>query len=313
MTDVLDIFKALADEARLRIIHVLGAAELSVAELVSVLAMPQSTVSRHLKPLRDCQLVDTRREGTSVYYRRGSYFSDQGFTEVIGERLAQLGTAHRDLAAVQEVLELRRRRSKNFFDEIAGRYESLTEPGGGWRAVAFALGFAFSGKSVADIGCGEGDLSMLLARFAKRVVSVDMSAQMLAVLKEKAARFGCGHKIVTRQGGIEALPLEDESVDAVLMSQVLHHAAQPQLAITEASRVLRPGGQLVLLDLARHDQEWVREQWADQWFGFSDQELSGWLAAGGLTVERIETLPGNTPEMPVLIAVAAKAAGAGHE
>lgn len=309
MTDVLDIFKALADEARLRIIHVLGAAELSVAELVSVLEMPQSTVSRHLKPLRDCNLVDTRREGTSVYYRRGSYFSDHGFAEVIGERLSQLSTANRDLAAVQEVLDLRRRRSKDFFDEIAGRYESLTEPGGGWRAVAFALGFAFSGKVVADIGCGEGDLSLLLARFARQVYAVDMSGQMLGVLKEKAARFGCEQRIVTREGGIEALPLEDESVDAVLMSQVLHHAAQPQQAIAEAGRVLRPGGQLILLDLARHDQEWVREQWADQWFGFNELELEGWLSAAGLSAERIETLPGNTPDMPVLISVAIKNQG----
>jgi ArsR family transcriptional regulator len=224
----------------------------------------------------------------------------------MGMRLAQLPTSHRDLAAVQEVLELRRRRSKDFFDEIAGRYESLTEPGGGWRAVAFALGFAFSGKTVADIGCGEGELSLLLARFAERVISVDLSEQMLAVLTEKAVRFGCERKITTKQGGIEQLPLEDASVDAVLMSQVLHHAAQPQRAVAEAARVLRPGGKLILLDLASHDREWVREQWADQWFGFHAPELESWLKAAGLSSIQIEVLPGNVPEMPVLIAVAGK-------
>ncbi len=306
MSDILEIFKALADEARLRIVHVLGVAELSVAELVSVLDMPQSSVSRHLKPLRDADLVDARREGTSVYYRRGACFSDQSFASLISDRLSQIPTAQADLVAVQEVLELRRRRSTDFFDEIAGRYESLTEPGGGWRAVAFALGFGFSGKVVADIGCGEGDLSLLLARFADQVVSVDLSAQMLAVLHEKAKRFGCENRILTKQGGVENLPMEDASVDAVLMSQVLHHTAQPKKAIAEASRVLRKGGQFILLDLARHDQEWVREQWADQWFGFAEAELGGWLDSVGLTVNRIDTLAGNTPEMPVLITVATK-------
>ena len=119
---------------------------------------------------------------------------------MISDRLSQIPTAQSDLVGVQEVLESRRRRSTDFFDEIAGRYESLTEPGGGWRAVAFALGFGFSGKTVADIGCGEGDLALLLARFADQVIAVDLSAQMLAVLHEKAKNFGCENRIANEIG-----------------------------------------------------------------------------------------------------------------
>ena len=158
MDNILAVFKALGDEARLRILRAVEIAELSVAELVSVLKLPQSSVSRHLKPLRDSDLLDTRREGTSVYYRRGSVFQDAAFAQLLSEKLSELPGASRDRAAVDRALALRRKESTKFFDEIAGRYGSLTQPGGGWQGMAAALAAGFSGKTVADVGCGEGDL-----------------------------------------------------------------------------------------------------------------------------------------------------------
>ncbi|QHI68617.1 ArsR/SmtB family transcription factor [Tichowtungia aerotolerans] len=306
MENLLDVFKALSDEARLRILRAVEIAELSVAEIVTALKMPQSSVSRHLKPLRDSGLLETRREGTSVYYRRGPVFQDASFAQLLSEKLAELRGASRDRAAVDKVLDQRRKESTKFFDEIAGRYGSLTEPGGGWRGMAAALAAGFSGKTVADIGCGEGDLTLLLARFAKRVTAIDLSAQMLRVVQERSAEAGVAGRVAAEKGDLEKLPLKANSEDAVFVSQVLHHAARPGRALKEAARTLKPDGQLILLDLSRHEQEWVRDEWADQWLGFDEKELRGWLKEAGLKIKIFQTLEGPETAFSVLMVVAEK-------
>jgi ArsR family transcriptional regulator len=306
MDNILAVFKALGDEARLRILRAVEIAELSVAEIVQALDMPQSSVSRHLKPLRDSGLLETRREGTSVYYRRGPVFQDAAFSQLLSEKLAELRGASRDRAAVDRALELRRRESTRFFDEIAGRYGSLTQPGGGWRGLAAALAAGFEGKRVTDIGCGEGELTLLLARFAERVTAVDLSSQMLRVVKERSEESGLAGRVSVEEGDLEHLPLQDGSQDAVFVSQVLHHAMRPALALKEAARILKPGGQVILLDLSRHDQEWVREQWADQWLGFDESELRGWLVDAGLKIKVFEALEGPEPAFSLLMAVSEK-------
>lgn len=306
MSTLLDIFKALGDEARLRILRAVEISELSVAEIVSALKMPQSSVSRHLKPLRDSGLLDTRREGTSVYYHRGPVFQDASFAQLLTEKLAELPGASRDRAAVDKILEQRRRDSAKFFDEIAGRYGSLTQPGGGWRGLAAALAAGFKGKNVADIGCGEGDLTLLLARFAKRVTAVDLSAQMLRVVQERSVEAGVSKQVSVEKGDLEKLPLKVDSQDAVFVSQVLHHAPRPEKALKEAFRILKPDGQLILLDLSRHDQEWVRDEWADHWLGFDEKQLRGWLKEAGFSVQIFQTLEGPEPAFSVLMVVADK-------
>lgn len=308
MDNLLDVFKALGDGARLRILRAVEIAELSVAEIVQALQMPQSSVSRHLKPLRDSGLLETRREGTSVYYRRGPVFQDAAFAQLLSEKLAELRGASRDRAAVDKVLDQRRKEGTKFFDEIAGRYGSLTEPGGGWRGMAAALAAGFSAKSVADIGCGEGGLTLLLARFAKKVTAVDLSAQMLRVVQERSAEAGVSGRVAVEKGDLEKLPLKANSEDAVFISQVLHHAARPGKALKEGARILKPGGQMILLDLSRHDQEWMRDEWADQWLGFDEAELKGWLKDADLQVKVFQTLEGPEPAFSVLMVVAEKIA-----
>ncbi len=306
MDNILAVFKALGDEARLRILRAVEIAELSVAELVSVLKLPQSSVSRHLKPLRDSGLLDARREGTSVYYRRGLVFQDAAFALLLSEKLSEFPSASRDRAAVDRALALRRKESTKFFDEIAGRYGSLTQPGGGWQGMAAALASGFAGKTVADIGCGEGDLTLLLARFAKRVTAVDLSAQMLRVVQERCKEAGVEGCVSVETGDLEKLPLKAKSQDAVFVSQVLHHSARPAKALKEVARILKPDGQMILLDFARHDQEWVRDEWADQWLGFDERELRGWLKETGLKTEVFQTLEGPTPAFSVVMVVAKK-------
>jgi len=305
-SQTIEVFRALADDVRLRVIQALMSTELSVAELVHVLGLPQSTVSRHLKPLRDCSLVETRREGTSVYYRKGTALANTDLEKVLEGELARLATAREDAAALKKVLELRRQRSRDFFEKIAGKYGELTQPGGGWSALAAGMAAGFSGLDVVDLGSGEGDLVLLLARFARTVTAVDQSKAMLREVALRAESLGLGSVVKICEGDLESLPLEDESADAVFLSQALHHAAQPPAALGEVSRILRKGGRLILLDLVKHDQDWVREQWADQWLGFEENEIRDWFKHAGLKEVKMERLPGAAPEFSVLLASAKK-------
>ena len=306
MSEIIDIFKALADEGRLRILRAIDQAELSVAELVQALEMPQSTVSRHLKPMREAGLVESRRDGTSVYYNRGPLFHDAAFAPLLNERLKEIPVANRDAAAVDRVLNLRRQISREFFDEIAGRYGTLTEPGGGWQALAAALAAGFAGKAVADLGCGEGYLALLLARFAKKVIAFDQSEKMLKLVGEKAKEQGVDARVDLRVGILESLDLEGAELDAVFLSQALHHTSNPEEVICSAAAGLKPGGQLIILDLVRHEHEWTREQWADQWLGFDPLEIRGWLVEAGLDPIVLDSLPGSTPDLSVLMVVGMK-------
>lgn len=306
MSDILDIFKALADEGRLRILRSIDQAELSVAELVQSLEMPQSTVSRHLKPMREAGLVESRRDGTSVYYNRGPLFHDAAFARLLNERLKEIAVANRDAAAVERVLDLRRRKSREFFDEIAGQYGTLTEPGGGWQAMAAGLAAGFAGKRVADLGCGEGYLALLLARFAEQVIALDQSEKMLKLVEEKAREQGVAERIDFRVGILENLDLADAKLDAVFLSQSLHHTSNPEVVVRDAAAAVKPGGQVIILDLVRHEHEWTREQWADQWLGFDPLEIREWLKRAGLEPLVLDSLPGATPDLSVLMVVGAK-------
>ncbi len=310
MTAPLELFRALADEVRLRLLNAVLSAELSVAELVEVLGLPQSTVSRHLKPLRESGIVDTRREGTSVYYRRGPMLADRELSAVLERRLRELGTAERDAKTIRAVLDQRRRRSREFFEKVAGRYGELTQPGGGWPALAAGMAAGFAGREVADLGCGEGALTLLLAAHARKVVAVDQSKAMLRLVRERAKEAGLADRVQTVEGDLERVALDDASCDDVFLSQALHHAARPAHAVREAARLLKRGGRLVVLDLARHEQEWVRSEWADQWLGFEAEELALWMKEAGLKVLRVQRLdsPGaaQPADLAVLLAVGEK-------
>jgi ArsR family transcriptional regulator len=302
----LDLFKALSDECRLRIVRAVSVAELSVAELVRVLGIPQSTVSRHLKPLRESGLLESRRNGTSVFYHRGPACSDPLVSGLLDRTLEELPLGAEDRSSVRRVLDQRTADSRDFFDNLAGRYGSLTDPGGGWQAVASALAVGFRNETVADLGCGEGALTLMMGHFARKVIAVDLSPRMLMTLRDAAEKQGVGDRVETREGDLESLPLADGEVDRVFLSQALHHAAQPQAALAEAARILRPGGSLILLDLLAHDQEWVREQYADHWLGFDPDTITDLLRQAGLEPGPVHRLPGSTPELPVLFCTSEK-------
>ncbi|MCZ7591461.1 MAG: metalloregulator ArsR/SmtB family transcription factor [Kiritimatiellae bacterium] len=311
MASSTNLFRALADDVRLRLLNVVMAAELSVAELATVMGTAQPTVSRQLKILREAGLIEARREGTSIYNRRGKLLEDRELTTVLERRFSKLSTTKSDAVAIRRILDQRRKRSKDFFEKLAGRYGELTQPGGGWSALATGLAAGFSGQRVADLGCGEGALTLLLARFAKSVAAVDQSKAMLRLLHSRAKEAGVAPQVKTVESDFEKIALPGDAFDAVFFSQSLHHAARPECAIREAARLLRKGGTLVILDLARHDQEWVRKEWADQWMGFEEDELRAWLRDADLNAERVERLPMASATAPtdltVLLVVGRKA------
>jgi ArsR family transcriptional regulator len=256
--------------------------ELSVAELQEILAMGQSTISTHLSQLRQADLVEDRRTGKNNLYR----LCEEARGGIIGPLLTEAGTEieerEQDQAALVHVLRKRQDRMRTFFDSVAGKLGRDYVPGKSWKALAEALMRLMPPMEVADIGSGEGTFALMLSERAHRVIGVDSSARMIEVGWEQAARNGVTN-VEFRQGDMEDLPMTAGEVDLVFFQQSLHHALHPQAALAEAARILRPGGRVVILDLAKHRLEEAREIYADHWLGFSEAELEQMLLAAGFS------------------------------
>ena len=293
-----DLFRLLGDEARLRLLRVLAGrhGRLNVTELTTVLGLAQSGVSRHLKLLKEAGLLVEERGGGFSFYRLSPALLDGGFGGMWPALQAQFDAAagtpevRGDEARLQEVIRLRK---ENF--DVHGTDRAQFVPGRSWAAWSRALGLLLPPVEVADIACGEGYLSVEAARWAKKVIGIDRSAEVLKRARALAERRGVSN-ITWKRGEMEKLPLNDGSVDVALLSQALHHAGEPAAAVSEAARILRPGGHLLVLDLREHDQAWVRDRVGDRWLGFKDEDLRSFLADAGLddvTVRIGARLPGD--------------------
>lgn len=298
------LYRILGDETRLRLLRVLAKERLNVTELTKILGLAQSGVSRHLGLLKDAGLVAEARAGGFSYYRvppmvrlkpdtpergrrTGETSGVSGFSRTDTDRLwallqAQFGAAahsriaRADDARLEEVLRLRKESFETHGDE-----RGQLVPGRSWAAWARALGHLLPPLRVADLGCGEGYLSIEAARWAKEVVAVDRSEVVLRQARALARRRGLSN-ITWKPGEIEHVPLADASVDVALLSQALHHAADPARALAEAVRIVVPGGKVLVLDLRVHNQAWVRERLDDRWLGFDDKSLRALLQHAGL-------------------------------
>ena len=286
------VFRLLGDEVRLRILRLLDAERLNVSELTGILGLAQSGVSRHLGLLKDAGLVEERREAGFTFVRLapGLQAGDNGFGPLWPLLRAQFDAAadtaqgRADDARLEEVRRLRKENFEEHGDPEAGGHQLV--PGRSWAAWSRALAHLLPPISVADLGCGEGYLTAEAARFARRVIAVDRSSAVLARARELAHRRRLKN-ITWKRGELEALPLKDASVEVALLSQSLHHAADPAAALREAVRILKPGGRVLVLDLRRHDQQWVRDTLGDRWLGFEDEELRRLLVAAGLHDVRV--------------------------
>jgi ArsR family transcriptional regulator len=288
---VFDQLTTLSDPTRSRLLHVLENRELTVTELCSVLQLPQSTVSRHLKILNDDGWVASRADGTSRYYRlaTGLEPAAQQLWSVVRSQVAESVAGRQDVRRVEGVVSERRSRSQEYFSSVAGQWDAVRLELFGDRSPLVAmLALIDSDLDIADLGAGTGQLSATLAPFVRRMIAVDASAQMLAAAR---ARLADATNVDVRHGELESLPITDAEVDAAVMSLVLHYIAEPAKALGEAARVLRPGGRLIVVDMMPHDREEYRQQMGHVWQGFSSEQMTDWLSRAGFDRVRYTPLP----------------------
>jgi len=307
MSSIVKILRVVADPNRLRILLLLEREELSVAELQEILAMGQSTISTHLSQLKQAGLVEDRRTGKNNLYRLKRENGAGVLAELLNQARQELPDAKRDQAAVKRVLRKRQDKMRAFFDDVAGRFGRSYVPGKSWKSVAEALLKLMPPMVIADLGAGEGAFSLLLAQRAKQVIAVDTSARMVEVGRQQAKRQGVKN-VDYRLGDMEEVPIDDAAVDLVFFSQSLHHALHPERAVAEAWRILKPGGRIAILDLAKHRFEEARELYADEWLGFSEVELESAMEKAGFRGIEISVVhkEAEAPHFQTLLAVADK-------
>jgi len=327
-----EALRALGDDARQGIMQLLIKEELSVTELVEILKLPQSTVSRHLKVLRDAEWLADRRIGTATLYRAAaispsasspaspspspsasgaqSPSTASDVRQVLQTWLAAQPLAKALASRLERVLQRRTDESSGFFDRLGSRWDQL-------RSAAFGDAFAFEAMlgllprewTVADIGTGTGFLLPSLAARFERVIAVDASPAMLGCAKRRAADAGATN-VEFQQGDLGKLPIGDGACDAAIACLVLHHVAKPQEALSELHRILRPGGRALIVEQRAHENQVFYETMQDLWWGFDATGLTEQMSAAGfadvsiMPLHRRETASGRM-EAPDLFAISA--------
>jgi ArsR family transcriptional regulator len=305
-----DTLKILSDPTRLRLIALVMREELSVAELQEILGMGQSRISSQLALLRQASLVVDRRDGKKAFYSLRTELEPVQLALInaaVGS-VAKLDVMAEDGRHLDRVLGKRKRLSEQYFNLIAGRLGRSHCPGRSWEAIGRLALRLVPQIVVADLGAGEGLISQLLARNAKQVWCIDNSPRMVEVGKELARKNELTN-LTYKLGDIEQVPLANDSVDLAILSQALHHARHPQKAVDEAHRILSPGGQLLILDLAEHNFEKARELYADLWLGFKESALEGFLKKARFTKVEVNSVSkeDTEPHFETLLASGTKA------
>ena len=289
---IFDDLTALADATRSRMLLVLERHELTVTELCAVLQLPQSTVSRHLKTLSDAQWVSSRRDGTSRYYTLA--LDDRGpatrrLWSLLREQVSLTPGADQDARRLRGVLARRQTKSQEFFASAAGQWDKLRQDLFGRASYLHALpGLLDPDWIVGDLGCGTGQVAASLAPFVKQVIAVDRSPDMLQAARRRFRDLG---NVDVRRGELEALPIQDGVLDAATLLLVLHHLPDPVQALSEAARVLKPGGRLLICDMLPHDKETYRQQMGHVWLGFGEEALQRLLTTAGFEQIRSASMP----------------------
>lgn len=285
------VWQALNDSSRLRLLALLQEQELSVSELQAITYLSQSLISSHLGVLTKTGLIHHRRAGKSHIYQ-ASRIENPEVKPIIDAAMTTLGEVPASIEDRQQLKATLRKRSQDaqaYFNKIAGKLGKAYCPGRTWSAVGPLFSQLVPEVDIADLGAGEGWLTLMLAQQARHVIAVDNSRKMVEFacqqLKERKI-----NNVEYRLGDLEKPPIDPSSVDIVVFSQALHHAENPSEAVRNAAALLRPGGKLVILDLEQHHFEQAKEIYHDRWLGFSEGEILSWMQQAGLKKTVFQTL-----------------------
>ena len=297
MSSTLKSLRALSDPTRLRIVALLEREELSVAELQEITRLGQSRISTHLGLLADCALVKSRRDGKRTFYKLNPQADSVAseFIQLAIRGARELPEHGHDQINLKRVLTRRKEQAQVYFNQIAGRFDRVYGPGRSWQAFGHLLLRILPPVVVADLGAGEGLLSELLARRCKKVIAVDNSEKIVEFGAAKAKKNGLKN-LEFRQGDLQNPPIEPNTVDLAILSQALHHAEIPAAALRSAYKIIKPGGQILLLDLLKHNFDKAHELYGDRWLGFAEGDLHRWLEEAGF--KKIEISIVATEEQP---------------
>ena len=299
MTGQLDLFRALADPTRMRIVHLLGAMELAVGEIALVVGQSQPRVSRHVRILVDAGLVERRKEGSWVFLSicsEGPARALLAFLDAAPPSPEEMLWIEADLARLAAVRAERARAAELFFATHAEQWDALRSLHAPEAQVEAAMAAMLTDAPLGrliDIGTGTGRVATLFSPRADQVLGIDRSAEMLRLARGKLDETANG-KVRFVAGDFYDLPAADGSADTAILHQVLHYAQAPEKAIAETARVLGDGGRLLVVDFAPHEHEELRLRDAHARLGFSDRQMETWFAAAGMELAAVEALAGDT-------------------
>jgi ubiquinone/menaquinone biosynthesis C-methylase UbiE len=290
--DSIIYFKALADETRIRLFNILLNHEMSVNDLVNLMGMGQSRISRHLKILTDSGIIQCRRDGIWAFFSVSKAGKEKRFVDAIRFLFDDEPELAEDLKKAESVINDRKKRSKQFFNRIAHKWDDLKQQIiGDFDLNGSLLKHVEKCAYAVDMGCGTGRFLLQLKELATVAVGVDSSPQMLEQARKHF--LDANGSVDLRLGELEHLPIGNNQADYVIISMVLHHIASPEKAIAEAARILKSKGRLIIADFEKHNDEDMRDKYGDRWLGFSKKEIKTYLSNTGLILTYTESFKMN--------------------